>query len=110
HGLPDGLDELCVQAEGLDESGNFLVGGSATALITRHQTTELDVQMSNAFARCPALPGGDLGPPDLAIPICPVNAIFCDDFETGDFSKWTAHSAKQDAGTTTVQSTTTAHG
>ena len=46
----------------------------------------------------------------MAVAICPATAIFCDDFETDDFSKWTAHSAKHDAGSTTVQSMTKAHG
>jgi hypothetical protein len=55
---------------------------------------------------------GDLaGVPDLsAIQICPTVRIFCDDFETGNFSKWNTATVKLDAGTIGVQSTTKAHG
>jgi hypothetical protein len=121
HGLPADLTDLCVETEGFDAGGNFLVGGSANVELVRHRTTLADVQMSNAFARCAGrgasdlggedlLPATDGGATDMATPICPVNAIFCDDFESGDLSKWNAASAKSDAGTVTVQSTTKAHG
>jgi hypothetical protein len=118
------LREICVQAEGLDAGGNFLVGGSATVLLTAHRTTLADVQMSNAFVRCaaasadllppePADLGGapdDGGAADLAVPICPAGSLFCDDFESDNLSKWTASGAKADAGSVTVQSATVAHG
>lgn len=120
HGLPDDLTDLCVQTEGLDASGNFVVGGSANVELVRHRTTLADVQMSNAFSPCvgsgpndlgddSALPA-DAGAPDMVTAICPANAIFCDDFETGTLARWNGSSAKQDAGSVTVQSTTKAHG
>ncbi|HXU72161.1 MAG TPA: hypothetical protein VN947_22685 [Polyangia bacterium] len=121
HGLPDGLTDLCFEIEGFDASGNFLVGGSADVALVRHRTTLADVQMSNAFIRCVGVPpadGGsndlsisvDAGAPDMVIPVCPVNAIFCDDFESGTLAKWTDVTVKQDAGSVAAQSAIVAHG
>jgi hypothetical protein len=118
HRLPAGVSSLCVAVDGLDDGGNVVVGGQTIVHLTSGGTTQATVALDEAASDCSGALG-DLGdvadlagtpPADMAVAICPATAIFCDDFETGDFSKWTAHSAKQDAGSTTVQSTIKAHG
>jgi hypothetical protein len=124
HGLSDDVSELCVEAEGLDGAGNFLVGGSATAQLVAHRTTRLEVQMSNAFVRCPSLAddlgangAADLGtsdgaqpPHDGAVALCPPGALFCDDFESGTLAGWSQRNTKYDLGSLDVQTATVAHG
>jgi hypothetical protein len=123
HGLPTVVTDACVQAFGFNETGVAIVGGSANVEIVPHRTTLADIQMSNAFALCDGatpIDGGDSrdlpfpidggAPPDMLNPICPINAIFCDDFETGNLSKWTGSAARLDAGTVAVQSAEKAHG
>lgn len=128
HRLPSTLTQLCVEIDALDDAGNPVGGGAATVTLRAHGTASTTITLDNPAAGC-AQPPDDLGineaadmatppnadlatkPPDLAaIQICPAGSIFCDDFETGNFSKWTTASVKQDAGSIGVQSTTKAHG
>jgi len=106
-GLP--ASEVCVQAEQLDDSGNLLVGGSETVQLLAHRTTLADIQTSNAFVRCPALIG-DMGS-NVDGGVCPAGALFCDDFESGTFDKWTQAVVKYgDMGTIAPSMTRAAHG
>ncbi|MGZ3440886.1 MAG: LamG-like jellyroll fold domain-containing protein [Polyangia bacterium] len=129
HGLPASLSQLCVEVDGLDDAGTVIDGGAVNVVLAAHATTRATVTLSSTFVGCDALPPDDLAlgaPADLAgggtvsdlspandlgaVAVCPTNAIFCDDFETGNLSKWTSSSVKQDAGTLGVQSTTKKHG
>jgi hypothetical protein len=124
HHLPSSLDTLCVQVDGLDDAGVVVTGGAATVRLVAHGTTQATVSLHDPPAACAPPPddlGGttsldlagaptDLGAADLAIAICPANAIFCDDFESGTLAKWTSASVKQDAGSLAVQSALKAHG
>lgn len=118
-GVPADRD-VCVEAEGLDGNGALLTGGSTTVHTLAKQTTLAEVQMSNAFARCPAL-AGDMAAgeaPDLAgsgsdggVALCPAGALFCDDFESGTLVKWSQHGVKYgDMGTLAPSMTRAAHG
>ena len=135
HGVPSSVSQLCVQVDGLDDSGNIIVDGAANVQLATHRTTHATVSLSTGGASCADIVPDDLsmgGPVDMAgggggggggglvdmatprdlatIPICPAGTIFCDDFETGNFSKWNTATVKQDAGSIGVQSTTKAHG
>jgi hypothetical protein len=134
HGVPASVSQLCVEVDGLDDAGQLIDGGAANVVVAAHKTTRATVTLASAFVGCDALPPDDLSPsgpvdmagggtgdlanadlasapPDLAaVAICPMGAIFCDDFESGDISHWSSSSIKQDAGTLAVQSTTTRHG
>ena len=121
--LPSTLAQLCVEVDGLDDAGNIVSGGAATVQLHARGTTDATVTLASPGAACALLPGdlggpvdmagvppGDLAAADLSIAICPAGAIFCDDFESNEFSKWTSSSVKKDAGTVAVQSTLKAHG
>ncbi|HEY1587614.1 MAG TPA: hypothetical protein VGH63_18075, partial [Polyangia bacterium] len=129
HHLASSLTEVCVEVDALDDSGAIVAGGAANVRLVAHGTALTTVTLETPPAACATLPGdlgnelvdlagasaGDLGgtdllPPDLAIAVCPAGALFCDGFESGDFSKWTQASAKMDAGAVAVQPTTKAHG
>jgi hypothetical protein len=133
HNVPASVSQLCVQVDGLDDAGNELVGGATTVVLSTHHTVHATVSLTTSATKCSDLVPGDLStgepvdmagagggggaPGDLAgvsdlsaIPLCPTGAIFCDDFETGNLTKWNGSSAKQDAGSVTVQSNTKAHG
>ena len=132
HNVPASVSQLCVQVDGLDEAGNELVGGAANVVLATHHTTHATVSLSTSATSCSDivpddlstgepvdmagaggddLAGADLAnAPDLARALCPAGSIFCDGFETGNFSKWNTASVKLDAGTIAVQSTTKAHG
>ena len=124
--------QLCVDVEGLDDAGNVIVGGAANVIPAAHATTRATVSLSTADATCDTIAPVDLslgGPADLAagdggagagdlagprdlgqIQICPAGSLFCDDFESGNLSKWTGATVKLDAGSVGVQSTIEAHG
>ena len=134
--VPSSVGQLCVDVEGLDDAGDVVVGGAALVTIAAHKTARATVSMSAAHESCATLVPDDLaigGPDDMAdrdgaggggdlatsdmrrsdlaqVQICPTGSIFCDDFETGNFSKWTGTTVKQDAGSTTVQTAIKAHG
>ncbi len=131
--VPSSVAQLCVDVEGLDDAGDVVVGGASLVPIASHHTARTTVSLSTADQSCATLVPDDLaigGPADMAgsdgggdlatsdmrkgdlaqVQICPAGSIFCDDFETGNFSKWDATTAKQDAGSTTVQSSIKAHG
>ncbi|HEX6837098.1 MAG TPA: hypothetical protein VF334_11025 [Polyangia bacterium] len=133
--VPSSVGQLCVDVEGLDDAGDVIVGGASLVAITAHKTARATVSLSVADESCATLVPDDLaigGPDDMAgsdgggggdlatsdmrrsdmaqVQICPTGSIFCDDFETGNFSKWTATTVKLDAGSTTVQTAFKAHG
>jgi hypothetical protein len=124
HRLPGSVDSVCVQVDGLDDAGDVVTGGAATVRLVAHGTASATVTLSDPPAACAPLPddlgGGpspdmagapaDLAAADLSIAICPAGAIFCDDFETGNLSKWTSSGVKKDAGSLTVQTATKLHG
>ena len=127
HNVPASVSQLCVQVDGLDDAGNELVGGASNVVLSTHHTVHATVSLSASATTCADLVPDDLstgepvdmagaggddlaGAADLARALCPAGSIFCDDFETGNLSKWSGASVKLDAGTIGVQSTTRAHG
>jgi len=125
HHVPSSVTTLCVEVDALDDGGSAIGGGAATVQLVRHGTASATVTLDDPGSGC-AAPPDDLGAPeDLATPpdgdlattpdlgtiqICPTGSIFCDDFETGNFSKWTSTTVRQDAGSVAVQSAIKAHG
>jgi hypothetical protein len=120
-GLPPGL--LCVEIDGLDASGRVVLGGETVVTVAAQATTRATVGLGTSFSGCSApddlavttadLAGVDLAeppPPDGAVALCPVGALFCDDFESGTLAKWPQQNVKYDLGSLDVQSTTVAHG
>jgi hypothetical protein len=119
HRLPSSVTQLCVEVDALDVGGNAIGGGAATVHVVHDGTATTTITLADPAVGCTDV-AGDLGTPfDLAtgspgdmatVQICPPGAIFCDDFETGNTSKWSYTAIKQDAGTVNVQSMTKAHG
>ena len=130
------VSQLCVDVEGLDDAGNVIVGGAADVAVARHGTTRATVSLSTEDQTCESIAppddlaiGGtdDLGggggggggapndlarPPDLtAVQVCPPGATFCDDFELGNFSRWSSTQVKYaDMGTVVPSMAHAAHG
>jgi hypothetical protein len=125
HHVPSSVTTLCVEVDALDDGGSAIGGGAATVQLVRHGTASATVTLDDPGSGC-AAPPDDLGAPeDLATPpdgdlattpdlgtiqICPTGSIFCDDFESGNTSKWSSIDIKQDLGAVAVQSMTKAHG
>jgi hypothetical protein len=124
-GLPAGTSSVCVAVDGLDGADGTISQGSTTVTLAAHHTTNADVTLGaptgaapcEGFAGDLGTPGDDLGGDgDLArvdggAEICPAGAIFCDDFESGDTSKWDVINIKKDLGSQLgVQSARVYHG
>ena len=129
HHLPSSVSQLCVEVDALDVGGNAIGGGAATVQVKRDGTASTTITLADPPVGCADV-AGDLGTPldlatgapdDMASPpptgpdmtavlSCPPGAIFCDDFEGNNLTKWTDVVVKQDAGSLTVQSAIKAHG
>jgi hypothetical protein len=113
--LPSSTPTLCILVEALD-AGNAVVGeGVATVPLVAHGTARADLTLAPPGT----VAGGDIAtpppPPDLAgsdagIILCPVGALFCDDFETGNLNKWPTFSVRYDMASLDVQTAIVRHG
>jgi hypothetical protein len=126
------LPELCVALEGEARDGTITSRGAVTVGIVPYMTANAAIELGDTTMLGCTLGGdggsaphdlGGSGARDLAthdltaqdllgvVPICPANAIFCDDFESGDVSKWTEHEIHFDGGAQLeVQATVARHG
>jgi hypothetical protein len=110
------LPELCVALEGLAGDGTVTSRGAVTVGIVPDMTANAAIELG-ATTMLGCTLGRDGGAQDLArdagvtvvqdlagrdlfgvVPVCPGNAIFCDDFESGDVSKWTTQELFFDLG------------
>jgi hypothetical protein len=67
-----------VLVDGLDAAGKLLDEGAARVHLDAHQRARANVMLTAGALPDPQLHGG-----------CAGSAFFCDDFETGDVSRWT---------------------
>ena len=127
-GLPAAAASLCVQVDALDDAGALVGQAAATATLAPHGTTSARATLAapGADTVCPAA-GADLGVPldggadlgdadagpvvDGAVPSCPASALFCDDFESDDLTRWSYRQVKfADMGSIARTMTRAAHG
>ena len=122
--LPATAVRACVAIDGLDASGARSSAGSATVTLAPGATTLASVRLGDPRADAGCASGADAGvgaptdlaasvdggTPDGAVAICPATALFCDDFEGGDLTRWTQQNIKLATGSLAVQSATVAHG
>jgi hypothetical protein len=90
---------LCVQVEALDGNGAVLGSASANVQLVAHRTTDVALTLAGGDNLCVA--AADMAspppPPDLAgvdggVVTCPSSALFCDDFESDNLTRWTKSS------------------
>lgn len=127
HGLPAAAATLCVQVDALDTAGALVGQAAATVTLAPHHDARASAVLAppGADTVCPAAPGdlgapgdggmdlggGADGGPDAAVPSCPASALFCDDFESDDLTRWDFRQVKYpDMGSIARSMARAAHG
>lgn len=133
--VPSSVAQLCVQVDALDDAGNEVAGGAANVVLSAHHTTHATVSLSTGGESCATiappddlstgggddmalggaadLAGADLASaPDMtAAQVCPPGSLFCDDFELGNFTRWSSTQIKDtDMGAIAPSMAHAAHG
>jgi hypothetical protein len=121
-GLPDTTPRVCVDVQGLDAADLPKTEAAVTVDLVPHGTARATLTLlpPSADSGCStmtdggedlAAPPADLAAGDLASANCPLGALFCDDFELDNLSRWDKLNIKYDAGSQlAIQTARAAHG
>lgn len=116
-GVPSGT--VCVEVEALDGAGSAFASAVTTVSVAAHRTNHAYLFLAATPQSC-APPIADLStaaldlstPPDLgAVAVCPAGALFCDDFESDNLTRWSYAAIKHaDMGAIARTAARAAHG